>query len=184
MDWRNRNRDDALRIASADVMSRPAVHIMLDALQRLGHPMDGYIRTPHTEEAETLRYDGTHGGKYTGYTEECTWKRGDRFGKGNMEYDNGHAYDGEWDRDCMNGQGTFSKKNEGRDGWLWVFEGIFEDNCPLSGTLREWSRRGIENEIQSDVWVKARVYDQKPAQPNKGGIRPLPGTTYYPDGRP
>ena len=38
-----------------------------------------------------------------------------RFGQSRMEYDNGDAYDGEWDRVCMNGQGTFSKKNERGD---------------------------------------------------------------------
>jgi hypothetical protein len=42
------------RMTSLDVMSRPAVHIILDVLQCLGHPINDYKRTRHTEKPETL----------------------------------------------------------------------------------------------------------------------------------
>jgi len=53
---------------------------------------------------------------------------------------------------------------------------------PVSGTLKEWMGGGGTMETQSDVWVQASVFDLKPAKPKKDIIRPLGGTTYYPDG--
>ena len=40
--------------------------------------------------------------------EECTYRRGDRFGQGRMEYTNGDIYDGKWDRDHFHGHGSFA----------------------------------------------------------------------------
>jgi hypothetical protein len=37
-------------------------------------------------------------------------------------------------------------------------------------------------ETQSNVWVKASVFDLKPEKPKKDTIKPLGGNTYYPDG--
>jgi hypothetical protein len=48
--------------------------------------------------------------------------------------------------------------------------------------LKEWMGGGGTMETQSDVWVQASVFDLKPAKPKKDIIRPLGGTTYYPDG--
>jgi len=161
-----------------------AVHIMLDALQRLGvgaHPMDGYIRTAHTTTPETLIYKDNHPGTYTGYTEECTYRRGDRFGQGKMIYDNGDVYVGEWDRDHFHGQGTFAKKNAGDADFIWQFQGIFDQDNPVSGILR-YSSNGVEHQIQSDVWVEETVFNKKPAVPKTGTIRPL-DVTYFPSGR-
>jgi hypothetical protein len=119
-----------------NVMSRSTLHVMLDALQRLGHPMDGYKRSPHTREPEILRYLGDRPGTYTGYTEANDIARGMRFGPATMEYDNGDKYDGRWDRDHFDGQGTFSKKNRIGVGYVWQFEGIFSQDKPVSGTQR------------------------------------------------
>ncbi len=125
---------------------------MLDALQRLGaHPIDGSDQTPYTDPPETLTYEGTHPGKYTGFIKESTYKRGDRFGPATMKYDNGDEYDGQWDRDHFHEQGTFSKKNPKRDGYVWQFVGEFEQDFPKSGTLREWLGGGGISETQSDV---------------------------------
>jgi hypothetical protein len=156
------------------------LHVMLDALQRLGHPMDGYQRTPHTDQPEILRYEDDRPGLYTGYTEANNIARGVRFGQARMKYDNGDEYDGHWDRDHFHGQGTFSKKNRIGVGYVWQFEGIFSQDEPVSGTLREWQGGGGTIETQSDVWVEASVFDLKPAKPKKDTIRPLHGTTYYP----
>ena len=160
-------------------MYMSAVHIMLDALKSLGaHAMDGYIRTPQTTTPETLIYKDAHPGTYTGYTEECTYRRGDRFGQGKMIYDNGDVYDGEWDRDHFHGQGAFAKKNEGRDDFIWQFVGKFDQDCPVSGILR-YSLGGVIQEIRSDVWVKASVFNQKPAVPEAPTLTPL-DVTYFP----
>jgi len=159
------------------------LRLMLDVLQSLGaHPMDGYRRTPHTDQPETLRYEGIHPGLYKGYTEECTYARGIRFGSATMKYDNGDEYDGQWDRDHFHGQGTFSKKNPIRDGYVWQFVGEFEQDFPKSGTLREWLGGGGISETQSDVWQRKTVFDQKPTRPPREFIRPLPGTTYVTGG--
>ena len=164
-------------------MSRPAVmstvHIMLDALQRLGaHPMDGYIRTPHTTTPETLIYTDDRPGTYIGFTEDCTYRRGDRFGQGRMEYTNGDIYDGKWDRDHFHGHGSFAKSNAAHTAFIWEFVGTFEQDKPVSGMLRYWSN-GVEQHIQSDVWVNATVFSQKPAVPEAGTSRPL-DVTYFP----
>ena len=159
-----------------------AVHIMLDALQRLGvRPMDGYIRTAHTTTPETLIYTGAHAGTYTGFTEECTYRRGDRFGQGTMIYDNGDVYEGTWDRDHFHGQDTFEKSNAVQTAYIWQFQGEFDQDKPVSGTLRYLSN-GVEQQIQSDVWVKATVFSQKPAVPEAPTLTPL-DVTYFPGGR-
>ena len=156
-----------------------AVHIMLDALQRLGaHPMDGYIRTLHTTTPETLIYTDDRPGTYIGFTEECTYRRGDRCRQGRMTYTNGDVYDGEWDRDHFHGHGSFEKANEEHTGFIWQFVGEFDQDKPVSGKLLYWSN-GVEQQIQSDMWVKASIFSQKPAVAEAGTIRPL-DVTYFP----
>ena len=99
-----------------------------------------------------------------------------------MQYDNGDEYDGRWDNDHFDGQGTFSKKNLKGVVCVWQFEGIFNQDQPVSDTLREWMGGGGTIETQSNVWVKASVFDLKPEKPKKDTIKPLGGNTYYPDG--
>ena len=105
-----------------------------------------------------------------------------RFDPATMRYDNGDEFDGRWDRDHFDGQGTFSKKNLKGVGYVWQFEGIFSQDKPVSGTLREWMGGGGTIETQSNVWVQASVFDLKPEKPKKDTIKPLGGNTYYPDG--
>lgn len=151
-------------------MSRPSLHTMLDALQHLG-VLDEHNEEDQPIQPQELRYDGTHPGNFVGQTEEKTYRRGDRFGQGEMKYDSGDVYNGEWSKDHMNGNGTFSKSTK-EAGWLWDFVGTFKNDCPFSGKLRQRTQKrysegtwkhGIEI-IDSNHWEYRTVFDQKPRQ--------------------
>jgi hypothetical protein len=115
------------------------------------------------------KFLGTNPGLYFGYMEACNFKRGNRKGQAIMKYENGDEYDGNWVKDHMNGEGTFSKINEARTGWLWQFIGTFENDRPLSGTLKESIGRDIRD-TYSETWVKATVLNKKPEQPKNDMI--------------
>ncbi|KAK7089712.1 MORN repeat-containing protein 3-like [Littorina saxatilis] len=107
------------------------------------------------------------------YTEdefyEGEWYGGKRSGWGRMYFKDGTIYEGEWFDDQRNGQGMLRQVNENRHEGSWkdgmkngpgkfyyldsgqVFEGVWVNNTPKCGTMRDFGRENAPAPTQYPI---------------------------------